>query len=139
MTPWHAERVDADDADCAVGLLVELGGEVGGHAGDVEFAGGHARHELVCRRRDRELVGCPVVGKRVLLLHQMRHADDRRPLHGGHRERGTALAVGAVFRRRARCATGKPGEEHAKGDRGQADADDSSDSHGSRPSVVSWP
>lgn len=64
----HAERVDAHDADCAVGLLVELDGEVGRHAGNVEIAGSHARHELVCRRGDRELVGwfLALVGKRVL-------------------------------------------------------------------------
>ena len=60
----HAERVQGQNADACVGVVVEHRCQVGGDAGDVERALGDLRRQLVGRCRNGESV--VVVGERRL-------------------------------------------------------------------------
>ena len=53
----HAQRVDVDRADAALGLVVEDRGHVGGHEGNVRLALDDQRQDLVGRTGDRVGVG----------------------------------------------------------------------------------
>ena len=87
----HAQRVDAGNFHCTVRLVVERGGEVGGHSGGVQVSLDQQRHDFIGSAVHREVV---VGGD--LVAHQIDEAHRRGALQARDAQGGLGC-VGGFF------------------------------------------
>ena len=88
----HAERIDRQHLDRALGLAVEHGGEVCGHAGHVKLALDQRGRHFVGRARKGKGIVIAARLAALAVLHQLDKAHGR-----GAFERGDGVACGGKF------------------------------------------